>query len=40
MRRTEDLTKDHMAARLNVCLCYSSTEEILTAMDKTVELAA
>jgi ditrans,polycis-polyprenyl diphosphate synthase len=33
MRRTEELTKDHMAARLNVCLCYSSQEEILSAVD-------
>ena len=40
MRRTEELTKDHMAARLNVCLCYSSLDEILVAVDRTVELAS
>ena len=39
MRRTEELTKDNLAARLNVCLCYSSTEELLHAVDQTIELA-
>jgi undecaprenyl diphosphate synthase len=39
MRKTEELTKDHMAARLNVCLCYSSKDEILSAVERTVDLA-
>ena len=33
MKRTEDLTRDHKEARLNVCLCYNSKWEILKAFD-------
>ena len=39
MRQTEELTKEHMAARLNVCLCYSSKDEILSTVEKTIDLA-
>lgn len=31
MRNTEDLTRAHDKARLNVCLCYNSKNEILEA---------
>lgn len=37
MRRTEELTAKHDRARLNVCLCYNSKHEILSAFDATVE---
>jgi undecaprenyl diphosphate synthase len=39
MRRTEELTRDHKNARLNVCLCYSSKEEIVQAVEATAEQA-
>jgi undecaprenyl diphosphate synthase len=37
MRKTEELTKSYDKARLNVCLCYNSKDEILTAYEATVE---
>ena len=40
LRRTEELTKEHKNARLNVCLCYSSKEEIANAVENTAEQAA
>jgi len=33
MRRTEELTSKHDRARLNVCLCYNSKNEILDAFE-------
>jgi undecaprenyl diphosphate synthase len=33
MRRTEKLTETNQNARLNVCLCYSSTVETYRAID-------
>jgi len=40
MRRAEEQTKDYGTARLNVCLCYNSKNEILHAVESTAELAA
>lgn len=33
MRRTEELTAKNDRARLNVCLCYNSKNEILSAVE-------
>jgi ditrans,polycis-polyprenyl diphosphate synthase len=40
MKKTEELTKENRAARLNVCLCYSSKDEIAQAFENTAELAS
>jgi ditrans,polycis-polyprenyl diphosphate synthase len=37
MRKTEELTAKHDQARLNVCLCYNSKNEILHAIEQTAE---
>lgn len=34
MRDAEQRTQDNKACRLNVCLCYNSKHEILSAVDK------
>lgn len=40
MRKTEELTAKHDRARLNLCLCYNSKHEILSAFEQTAELCA
>ena len=37
LRRAESLTEKHEKATLNVCLCYNSKHEILSAFDQVAE---
>ncbi len=40
MLKAEDQTKNHDKATLNVCLCYNSKHEILSAFESVVDLHA
>ena len=35
LRRTEEMTRDNTSATLNVCICYSGTDELDEALTST-----